>query len=58
MEEGERPMMNAFLLDAMKDACVMMDKTTVGDGMGVPSPGTPMLAFVLYVSRCIYDVVS
>lgn len=27
-------MMNAFLLDAMKDACVMMDKTTVGDGMG------------------------
>lgn len=34
MEEGERPMMNAFLLDAMKDACVMMDKTTVGDGMG------------------------
>ena len=34
MEEGERPMMNAYLLDAMKDACVMMDKTTVNDGVG------------------------
>lgn len=34
MEEGERQMMNAYLLDAMKDACVMMDKTTVNDGVG------------------------
>lgn len=26
--------MNAFLLEAMKDECVMMDKTTVSDGLG------------------------